>query len=241
MVKREKGALKHKPEGDDVQRGFASPPCYLGELDSQFAESLAATGDNLRTWRQHQRTRLTAQRQTLTDEERARRDARIRRHVASVQDLQGSCTGFCWPLPGEPDLMPLVRQLIETGNTAALAVIAGKYQPLEFWQWDTSTRMVTGSVWEMPVPAHAVSASPDVILVPLLGFDSAGHRLGNGGGYFDRTLASLNPKPLCVGYGYEEGRLETIYPQPWDIPMDLIVTERGIAVDASRIISAGEL
>ena len=237
MAKRRKVDSEH--EGDDVQREFASPPCYLGELDSRFAEPLAATEDNLRTWRKHERTRLTAQRQSLTDEERAKRDERIRQHLDSVLNLDGTCLGFCWHLPGEPDLMPLVRQLTESGNTAALAVAARKNQPLEFWQWEESTEMVTGSVWNIPVPAHRISASPDVILVPLLGFDSAGHRLGNGGGYFDRTLASVDPRPLCVGFGYDEGRLETIYPQPWDVPMDLIVTERGIVVDSSRVTATG--
>jgi 5,10-methenyltetrahydrofolate synthetase len=69
--------------------------------------------------------------------------------------------------------------------------------------------------------------APDVILVPLVGFDKDGHRLGNGGGYYDRTLAALVPKPLCIGIGNEAGAIETIYPQQHDVPMDAIVTERG--------------
>jgi 5-formyltetrahydrofolate cyclo-ligase len=64
--------------------------------------------------------------------------------------------------------------------------------------------------------------------VPLLGFDAAGYRLGQGGGYYDRTLANLPQRPLTIGIGYEFGRLETIHPQPHDIPMDAIVTERGV-------------
>jgi 5-formyltetrahydrofolate cyclo-ligase len=67
-----------------------------------------------------------------------------------------------------------------------------------------------------------------VLLVPLIGFDHAGYRLGYGGGYFDRTLAVTAPKPLTIGIGYELGRLETIHPQPHDIPMDAIVTENGL-------------
>jgi 5,10-methenyltetrahydrofolate synthetase len=67
-----------------------------------------------------------------------------------------------------------------------------------------------------------------VLLVPLLGFDAAGYRLGYGGGYYDRTLAAMEPRPLAIGVGYEALRLPTIHPQPHDIPMDAIVTDAGI-------------
>lgn len=67
------------------------------------------------------------------------------------------------------------------------------------------------------------------LLVPLVGFDADGFRLGYGGGYYDRTLAVLEPKPLTIGIGFELGRLETIHPQPHDVPMDAIVTEAGVA------------
>jgi 5-formyltetrahydrofolate cyclo-ligase len=53
-------------------------------------------------------------------------------------------------------------------------------------------------------------------------------RLGFGGGYFDRTLAALRPRPLAIGVGFELSRIDTIHPQDFDIPMDLIVTEAGI-------------
>ena len=66
------------------------------------------------------------------------------------------------------------------------------------------------------------------LLVPLVGFDPAGYRLGHGSGYYDRTLATFTAKPLNIGIGYELGRLETIHPQPHDISMDAIVTESGV-------------
>src|ERR671925_309016 len=69
---------------------------------------------------------------------------------------------------------------------------------------------------------------PTAFLVPLVGFDSDGYRLGYGGGYYDRTLSAVDPRPLTVGIGYEIGRLETIHPQPHDIPTDAIVTEAGV-------------
>jgi 5,10-methenyltetrahydrofolate synthetase len=59
------------------------------------------------------------------------------------------------------------------------------------------------------------------------GWDESGYRLGYGAGYFDRTLASLQKKPLVIGVSYEVARMPTIHPQSWDIPMDWVVTERG--------------
>jgi len=65
------------------------------------------------------------------------------------------------------------------------------------------------------------------VLAPLVGFDRACYRLGYGGGYFDRTLASLSPRPLAIGVGFEFQSLETIHPQSFDVPMDAIVTDVG--------------
>lgn len=87
----------------------------------------------------------------------------------------------------------------------------------------------------IPIPADGERLEPDLILVPLNVFDAAGYRLGYGGGYFDRTLASLDPLPVCVGVAFEVARTETAYPQPHDQPMDWLVTETGAA--ARRTVS----
>ena len=79
-------------------------------------------------------------------------------------------------------------------------------------------------LWNIPVPAER-RPSTRALLIPLVGYDSAGYRLGYGGGYYDRTLAATASRPLCIGVGYDDARLATIHPQPHDIPMSLIVTE----------------
>jgi 5-formyltetrahydrofolate cyclo-ligase len=94
-------------------------------------------------------------------------------------------------------------------------------------------KLVRG-IWNIPIPSERNLVQPTVLLVPLLGFDAAGYRLGQGGGYYDRTLATLPQKPLTIGIGYELGRLESIYPQPHDRPMDAIITESGVAHFRSR-------
>jgi hypothetical protein len=70
--------------------------------------------------------------------------------------------------------------------------------------------------------------APDIAFVPMNGFDEQGYRLGYGGGYFDRTLEVLSPRPVAVGIAFEFARLPTIHAQPHDIAMDFVVTEAGV-------------
>ena len=83
-------------------------------------------------------------------------------------------------------------------------------------------------VYDLPVPDGTSLLTPDALLIPALGVGPQGDRLGYGGGYFDRTLAALHPKPLAVGLAFELSRIATIEPQPHDVLMDFIVTEAGI-------------
>jgi 5-formyltetrahydrofolate cyclo-ligase len=147
----------------------------------------------------------------------------LRQHVP---EFAGACIGFCWPYKGEIDFRHFIRSAVEDGAEAALPVVVERAQPLEFWSWRPHIKMQRG-VWNIPIPADRRPVRPTVLLVPLVGFDEGGYRLGYGGGYFDRTLAAATPKPLTIGVGYELGRLPTIHPQRHDIPMDAIVTENG--------------
>ena len=81
---------------------------------------------------------------------------------------------------------------------------------------------------DLPFPVESVEVKPTVLLIPPVGFDDAGYRLGYGGGFFDRTLAAARPRPVAIGVAYEMSRLPTIRPQPYDMPLDYVVTELGI-------------
>jgi 5-formyltetrahydrofolate cyclo-ligase len=115
--------------------------------------------------------------------------------------------------------------LVETGVVVALPVITAKDQPLEFWRWRPDEALSESGPWGIPAPARRDLVDVSVLLVPMLGFDEQGHRLGHGGGYYDRTLAHLDPRPAAVGVAYSASRLRSIYPQAHDIPMDQIVTD----------------
>lgn len=182
--------------------------------------------DEVRRWRKAQRAELTTKRLAVSRDDRTGWDGSISERVERVLPAPGRLRiGFYWPFKGEYDPRALARTLRDAGVRVALPVVVERARPLAFREWWPGMRMAPG-VWNIPVPAEGEWVQPDVLLVPLLGFDDSGYRLGYGGGYYDRTLAAMPTKPLAIGLGYELSRLATIHPQPHDVPMDLIVTER---------------
>jgi len=182
-------------------------------------------GAELRAWRRSERQRLLALRTAVLPPQRRERgqkiDARLRCLFA---EQPAAIVGAYWPIRGEFDPRPLIDWLIARGSVVALPVVVNKKGPLEYRTWRPGEKLVDG-VWNIPVPERRDIVIPHAVLAPLLGFDRQCYRLGNGGGYFDRTLAALAPRPLAIGVGIELSQIETIYPQPFDIPMDVIVTE----------------
>lgn len=181
--------------------------------------------DDIAAWRIATRKRLLATRSALSDEEHRQRDARIVDNLeASLGGTAISCLSAYWPVRGEPDLRPWLAQLPARGTTLALPVVVGPARPLEFREW-LADAPLRSALWDIHEPDGGHLVDPDVVLVPVVGFDRAGYRLGYGGGYFDRTLAARIPRPHVIGIGYAFSELPTIHPQAHDIPMDLIVTD----------------
>jgi 5-formyltetrahydrofolate cyclo-ligase len=184
--------------------------------------------DEVAAWRKSERKRLLARREALTLEERRAADAHITELLVLGFPLLGSLTiGFYWPFKGEVDPRVAVRRFRARGARGALPAVIEKDAPLRFHEWTPECATRPG-VFGLPVPVDAAVLVPDVVLAPPVGFGTRGYRLGYGGGYFDRTLAALSPRPLAIGLAREVSRIDTIYPQPHDVPMDFIVTENGI-------------
>jgi 5-formyltetrahydrofolate cyclo-ligase len=182
----------------------------------------------IQAWRKAERARLIEHRMTTPLAERRTWSAAIERHLEQVIVGRGVRTiGFYWPFKAEFDPRPLVRRLIDGGSEAALPVVLAPKTPMEFRLWHPDAAMAIG-VYDIPYPAERNVVVPDLVLAPLVGFDAAKYRLGYGGGYFDRTLAVLQPRPFAIGIGFEFARLTTVEPQPHDLAMDAIVTESGV-------------
>ncbi len=217
---------------DDIPATFASPACFMHEVDPAYMGLPGPldlqTLTEVNRWRKSERERLIADRLAVPAEERARHGAAIAAGVlAEMGDVRGRIVSAYWPFRGEPDLRPLLETVAEGGGHAALPVVVEKGQPLEFHLWRAGEALARG-VWNIPVPAERRSCTPDIVLAPVVGYDAACYRLGYGGGFFDRTLAAMAMKPRIIGVGYSRAKLATIYPQTYDIAMDLIVTEAGV-------------
>ena len=184
--------------------------------------------DELKLWRKAERVRLLAARAALDQATLERCRLSIDAHLARLfPGLASAKLAFCWPIKGEYDARHLVRTLRELGALTALPVVVAPRQPLIFREWHPGTEMAIGPL-DIPYPANSPEVVPDAVLLPMNGWDAAGYRLGYGGGFFDRTLVSLSKKPAVIGVAYEMAKIETIHPQSWDIPVDWVVTERGV-------------
>src|SRR4051812_13027580 len=185
-------------------------------------------GDTLKRWRKEQRERLIGERSALDPETIERWRHRIDGFLErSFPGLAGRRFAFCWPIRNEYDARHLAKTLRERGTLTALPVVVAPRTPLVFREWHPGVKLAKGPL-DIPYPVDSPEIVPDVVLLPMNGWDLKGYRLGYGGGFFDRTLASLATRPVTVGVSYELARLDTIHPQSWDIPMDYVVTERGV-------------
>lgn len=183
---------------------------------------------DLAHWRRAKRAELLASRIEIPQAQRTEWTAAISAMlVDATPKLRGIVVGFCWPYRGEVDPRFIIYQWRVHGARAALPVVIQRAAPLQFREWSPGVRTTKG-VFDLPVPEGTPVVIPRALLIPPIGFDSSGYRLGYGGGYFDRTLAAMNPQPLKVAIAFETSRMETIRPQSYDIPMDFVVTERGI-------------
>lgn len=184
--------------------------------------------DDIRQWRKARRGELLARRVAVpSTQHRQWNEAMTQRLLEGFPLLKGMTIGFYWPINGEFDPRFAIRVLRESGATAALPVVVQKAAPLQFRAWWPGAP-VTRGVYDLPVPDGTPVVVPDALLIPPVGFDAQGYRLGYGGGYFDRTLAAMTPQPLKIAVAFELSRMPTIRPQPYDVPMDFIVTEAGI-------------
>jgi 5-formyltetrahydrofolate cyclo-ligase len=184
--------------------------------------------EKLRAWRRTTRERLIAERVARDPATRVALRQCIDRHIErAFPGLGGARLGFCWPILNEYDARHLARRLRERGAVTALPVVVARAAPLVFRLWRPGIALQRGPL-DIPYPVDSPAVVPQAVLLPVNGWDAGGYRLGYGGGYFDRTLAALAVRPRVIGVGYESARIETIHPQSWDVPLDYLVTERGV-------------
>ena len=191
-------------------------------------------------WRKSERARLIAVREAIDPATLEEYRHRIDRHLErAFPGLATARLALCWPIRGEYDARHVARTLRERGALTALPVVVAPRQPLVFREWHPGVELAKGTL-DIPYPVGSREIVPDAVLLPMNGWDEAGYRLGYGGGFFDRTLENFKKKPAVIGISYEIAKMKTIHPQAWDIPMDWVVTERGVyRRDADKLVFLG--
>jgi 5-formyltetrahydrofolate cyclo-ligase len=158
--------------------------------------------------------------------------ARLAAHVAGAVALppKSVVSGYV-AMPDEIDPAPLLADLRARGHLTALPVVVARDAPLAFRAWAPGEPLEPGV---LGIPAPIVAAPvvvPHLMLVPLVAFDAAGRRLGQGGGFYDRTLAGLRAggAPLvALGVAFSVQEFPALPAEPFDEPLDGIATEEGI-------------
>lgn len=140
----------------------------------------------------------------------------------------GEVVAAYWPIRDELDCRLVLTRLMDGGQRVCLPVVVGNDQPLQLRLWEQGAPLYPSGFGTLAPDENAPLAEPDVVLMPLLGFDQQGTRLGYGGGYYDRTLAAMSRPPRLVGFAFSAQELDHIPRANHDVPLDAVVTEQGI-------------
>lgn len=135
-----------------------------------------------------------------------------------------------WPMKTEMDIRPLMHHLYEKNITVSLPVVTEKEAPLLFRRWEPGAELVSGPYGTEQPNEKYEAVIPTVLLLPLLAFDRKGGRLGYGGGFYDRTIATARSKtqPVVIGIGFANQEIEKIPLEETDETLDFILTEKEI-------------
>ena len=140
--------------------------------------------------------------------------------------------GAYWPIKGEFDPLPALYRWSEGATDGGprhigLPVADRASGQLRFHVWYPGCPMELDA-YDIPKPKDTEEFAPALLVVPCLGFGPGGVRLGYGGGFFDRTLASISPRPVTVGVSYTHGFLPLLRSAPLELPLDAMLTEDGV-------------
>lgn len=181
------------------------------------------------------RAALLEQRNTLKKSNRwAELNAELCQSAADwLSQATTQTIGLFYPIGSEPDIRPAVLRLSAAKSGLKLYLPATVGKEMIFRQWLPQQKLIQGK-FGIPEPQNTECAAPDLLLVPCVGIDPLGHRLGYGGGFYDRYLQKADPRPLTVGICFSQFAAAQFQTEPFDAAMDWIITEKG-AVKAAPL------
>lgn len=152
-----------------------------------------------------------------------------------LMERQDAVIGAYWPIKGEFDPLPALHRWKEDGalmdepklRRIALPVVNKQHKTLSFHAWYPGCPMEMDA-YDIPKPQNTELVVPTLLFVPCVGYGPGGYRLGYGGGFYDRTLAALEPLPFTVGLGFTNGFVDDFEPEAHDLPLDAILNDNGV-------------
>ncbi len=187
---------------------------------------LLETKDGLRNIFREKRSALTQKQRHLLDREI------VRNFYANISVAPSSVIAGYMPIGSEADISLLLEMYTDDGHTICLPCVDEKNEPMAFRKYAFGAPLVKNKLTKtMEPPAHFEEVEPDIIITPLVAFDAAGTRLGQGGGYYDRTfehLRNMSAGFLAVGVGYSAQQAQFIRRDEHDFKLDAVVTEKKV-------------
>jgi 5-formyltetrahydrofolate cyclo-ligase len=169
-------------------------------------------------------------RDALSDAQRVAAAQMLARRGLPVELAPGATVAGYSPIRSELDPTPLMQKLAAEGARLALPVITARGQSLRFRVWHPGDRLLPGTLGILEPSPAAAEIVPDIVLVPLAAFDRTGHRIGNGAGHYDRTLAQLHKSNkskgfAAIGLAFAAQEVEAVPALQHDVPLDYVLTE----------------
>jgi 5-formyltetrahydrofolate cyclo-ligase len=186
--------------------------------------------DSSQNMKTNLRVKAFARRDALAAEDRAAARKALAQHATRFEVGPGCIVAGFSAIRTEIDPSALMEALHARGAALALPVAVGHGEPLVFRAWTKDTPLVRGLYGILEPSSDAAEVEPDIVLVPLAAFDRRGHRLGYGGGYYDRTLQSLRRvrRITAAGVAFSVQQMDQIPEDGHDEPLDLVLTERDV-------------
>ncbi len=148
--------------------------------------------------------------------------------VTAVPYRESQIISLYWGIRDELSTEPLLVQLMDEGYKVCLPVVKGRDVPLEFRIWEEGQPLAPSGFGTLAPQEGAPVVEPDVMVLPMLGFDANGNRLGYGAGYYDITIANISKPLTLVGYAFAGQEVDVMPAEPHDKPLDMVVTEAGV-------------
>jgi 5-formyltetrahydrofolate cyclo-ligase len=178
------------------------------------------------------RQQLRQARRALSEQQQAEHAQHLAQTLLTLIPASRSfAIGVTAAFDGEIDPLPTVKQLQAAGHQTYLPILRADKQ-LDFALWQPDSLMLANQfgILEPQDVARVSVDALDVLLVPLVGVDRSGNRLGMGGGYYDRTLGSASKCPYLMGIAHHCQLVDQLPIQPWDIPLDMLITEKTVII-----------